>query len=92
VTRDRDGHLERICHDALERPLGGRADFLAEACGGDEGLRREAEALLSQDEAAASFLATPALAMVAREFCAAGPALAAGQQFGPYTIVSGLGA
>jgi eukaryotic-like serine/threonine-protein kinase len=92
VTRDRDGDLERICHDALERPLAERADFLVEACGGDEGLRREAEELLSQDEAAASFLATPALAMVARAFCAAGPALAAGQQVGPYTIVCRLGA
>ena len=91
MTREREGDLERICQEALELPVVQRADFLVEACGGDEGLRREAEALLAQDGAAASFLATPAMAMAARELDA-GPALAAGQQFGPYTIVSRLGA
>ena len=91
MTREREGDLERICQEALELPVAQRADFLVEACGGDEGLRREAEALLAQDGAAASFLATPAMAMAARELDA-GPALAAGQQFGPYTIVSRLGA
>ena len=91
MTREREGDLERICQEALELPVAQRPDFLVEACGGDEGLRREAEALLAQDGAAASFLATPAMAMAARELDA-GPALAAGQQFGPYTIVSRLGA
>ena len=91
MTRDREGDLERICQEALELPVAERADFLVEACGGDEGLRREAEALLAHDGAAASFLATPAMAMAARELDA-GPALAVGQQFGPYTIVSRLGA
>jgi serine/threonine protein kinase len=91
VTRDREGDLERICQEALELPVAERANFLVEACGGDEGLRREAEALLAHDGAASSFLATPAMAMAARELDA-GPALAVGQQFGPYTIVSRLGA
>ena len=92
MTRDRDGDLERICQEALDRPVAERAGFLAEACAGDEELRREAEALLAHDGARESFLEIPALAVAARELGAAGPALAAGQQVGPYTIVSRLGA
>ncbi len=92
MTRDRDGDLERICQQALERPVAERADFLVAACAGDEGLRREAEALLAHDGADESFLATPALAVAARELGTTRPALAVGQQFGPYTIVSRLGA
>ncbi len=91
MTRDRDEDLERICQDALELPIAERADFLVEACAGDEGLRREAEALLAHDGADESFLATPALAVAARELGTAGPALTAGQRFGSYTIVAGLG-
>ena len=67
MTREREGDLERICQEALELPVAQRADFLVEACGGDEGLRREAEALLAQDGAASSFLETPAMAVAARE-------------------------
>jgi serine/threonine protein kinase len=92
VTGDRDRALERICQDALERPAAERADFLVKACAGNEGLRREAEALLAHDGTDESFLATPAFAVAARALITAGPALAAGQQFGPYTIVSRLGA
>ena len=92
MTRDRDGDLERICQEALELPVAKRAAFLVDACAGDEGLRREAEALLAYDGADESFLATPALAAAARELGTTGPALAAGQRLGPYTIVSRLGA
>jgi len=54
--RDRERELERLCQAALERPVSERAGVLAEACGGDEGLRREAESLLAREGAAASFL------------------------------------
>jgi serine/threonine protein kinase len=37
--------VERVYHDALARPVAGRAAFVAEACGGDEELRREARML-----------------------------------------------
>ena len=56
MTRDRERDLERICESALERPIAERAAFLAEAWGGDERLSREAESLLAQESAAASFL------------------------------------
>ena len=40
--------VERLYHDALERPAAERPAFLAEACAGDEALRREVESLLAQ--------------------------------------------
>ena len=92
MTGDRDADLERVCQEALERPVAERADFLLSACAGDEGLRREAEALLALVGTAGSFLATPAVEIAARELGTADPALIASQPFGPYTIVARLGA
>jgi Tol biopolymer transport system component/tRNA A-37 threonylcarbamoyl transferase component Bud32 len=89
--RDRERELEQICQAALERPVAARAGFLAEACGGDEGLRREAESLLARESAAASFLEAPALAVAARTMSTDTPALTAGRQIGPFTIVARLG-
>lgn len=40
--------VDRICLAALERPIGERAAFLADACRGGEVLRRELESLLAQ--------------------------------------------
>ena len=37
---------ERIFHAALERPVEARAAFLAEACAGDDALRRDVQSLL----------------------------------------------
>jgi eukaryotic-like serine/threonine-protein kinase len=52
--------LERICHSALEQPLENRAAFIAQACGGDESLRREVESLLEHAEGTGDFLNAPA--------------------------------
>jgi serine/threonine protein kinase len=92
VNPDRERAIERICQEALDRPRGERATFLAEACGGDEDLRREVERLLAQESAASAFLATPALAVAAHQIGHGGDALRAGQQIGSYTILSSLGA
>ena len=43
------GTIERLYHSALARSVNERAAFLAEACAGDEQLRREIESLLAQD-------------------------------------------
>jgi hypothetical protein len=40
------GRIESLYHAARSRPPEQRAAFLAEACGGDEHLRREVESLL----------------------------------------------
>jgi eukaryotic-like serine/threonine-protein kinase len=46
TSPDRHARVKDLLLAAAERPLGERADFLAEACGGDEGLRVEIESLL----------------------------------------------
>ena len=92
MRSDRESDLERICQAALERPVAERVAFLAEACGGDEALRRDAEDLLAHESAAASFLEEPLAGRLAPEAGAsAGPALAAGQRLGSYTIGARLG-
>jgi eukaryotic-like serine/threonine-protein kinase len=46
MTLEKWQEVERVYHDALERPLSERGSFLAAACGADEELRREVESLL----------------------------------------------
>jgi hypothetical protein len=58
--------IEEIYHAALEREESQRANFVKEACGGDESLRREVESLLTQEGATGSFLEAPALEVAAR--------------------------
>ena len=65
MTPQRHRQAGELYHAALERPARERAAFLAEACGGDEGLRREVESLLAaEDDGVRSFLETPALEFV----------------------------
>jgi serine/threonine protein kinase len=48
--------IERLYHLALEREESRRAEFLAQACGGDEALRREVESLLAYEKPAEAFM------------------------------------
>ncbi len=48
--------IERLYHAALAQEKSQRAEFLEQACGGDELLRREVESLLAQEEAGKSSL------------------------------------
>ena len=92
--------LEAVVQSALERPVEQRAAFLAEACGGDEDLRREAAALLDRDARAERFLAVDVgrLAADAVTYSPGGtprsrdPQLAVGDKVGPYEIRARLGA
>jgi serine/threonine protein kinase/Flp pilus assembly protein TadD len=52
--------LEQLYHAALERDTTQRAQFIAEACGGDAELRSELESLLAQDLTASNLLDNPA--------------------------------
>jgi hypothetical protein len=54
MTPDREGRVERICHEALALDAVARAAFVADACAGDEALRREVESLLRQQSKADS--------------------------------------
>ena len=66
MTPGRLRQIERLIHDALERPLEDRAAFLREACAGDEALREEVESLLRYEDAADRFIERPAIEEVAR--------------------------
>ena len=93
--------VEDICHAALERDPADRTSFVASACGGDEALRREVEALLAHAESAEGFLVAPVGELAAHVFAGAdtsklghaGPAAGfIGRQVGTYLILSRLGA
>ena len=83
--------IERLYHEALERAEPERAAFLAEACAGDEELRREVESLLRFDRRAERFIEAPALEVAAQAQAEAGEETLIGQTLGHYRILSLLG-
>ena len=69
-----------------------RSAFLEEACGDDEAVRREVEALLAAHGKAGSFLETPALGLAAQAQAAETPSRSlVGKTLGAYQILSLLG-
>jgi serine/threonine protein kinase/Tol biopolymer transport system component len=58
--------IEEIYRRTLERSEGDRPAFLAQACAGDDEMRREVEKLLSFDGKAGSFMESPALDVAAQ--------------------------
>ena len=81
-------HIERIYHEAQARPAGERAAYLAEACIGDEELRRQVGLLLAQGASADEFLNRDALtaALSANE-----PAALTGRRLGIYHVQERIG-
>ncbi len=75
--------------DALDRGPSERAAFLAEACGGDDELRREVESLIGFHERAGSFIETPP-AEIAADWLAV-KELRAGQMIGHYQLIGQIG-
>jgi predicted Ser/Thr protein kinase len=87
---DRRRRIEDLCHAALARDPKNRAAFMAAACGSDEALRREVEALLAHAQPAEGFPATPeALAAAALTDERAAPLV--GRSLGVYQIRERLG-
>src|SRR5262245_14278277 len=94
--KQRWGQVETLYHAALEREQGARDAFLAQACAGDEELRREVEELLRYDGAAESFMQDNAFAAAAQELepeelSQTAPQLFPGQSIGAYKILALLG-
>jgi hypothetical protein len=54
--------VERLYHAAVAQPVDRRAAYLAEACAGDEALRREVESLLAQGVSGDALLSGGAVA------------------------------
>jgi serine/threonine protein kinase/Tol biopolymer transport system component len=91
---DRWRQIEDIFHAALEREPAQRPAFLENACGGDEALRGEVEALLRQDARDGELLSQP-IEKVADEVLGGGPSevsLSPGSMAGPYRIGERIGA
>src|SRR5580704_10843200 len=90
MDQERIRRLRELFHAALEREPEARQAFLDAACAGDTGLQRRVEPLLAKAEQAGSFLETPAMDFTTVTQTVGVPLL--GRQFGPYRIVSPLGA
>src|SRR6516164_4984976 len=71
--------IKSLYHEARQRPSDERGAFLAEACAGDEDLRREVESLLSEHAATEGFLT---------DLVSPAPALVVGTRVGVYQIVT----
>ena len=82
MTPERARDIERICDDALERPVLERAGFVVQVCDGDSELRHEVERLLAYEHAASDFLETPPIVDSAFSAGSTPQALAVGQQIG----------
>ena len=96
MTPERWQKVEQLCDAALGREASQRAAFLAQACQGDDELRREVESLLEQEKSAEGFLESPALEVAAAALAKmpggdGGPFLV-GRKMGGYQILSLLGA
>ena len=87
--------LDELFHAALEREPEERAEFLDQACAGDESLRKQVEALLAAHEEAGSFIESPAMEVEARGVAAdqgsTEAELATGETVSHYRIISPLG-
>src|SRR5262245_37685078 len=89
------GQIKEIYDRALDLSRDEREGFLAEACAGDDNLRREVESLLAAHDDAGTFLQSAAVEFAAREIAADEVSLPAPQRIGRelanYRIVSLLG-
>ena len=84
--------IKQLYQAALEREASGRAAFLADACAGDEALRREVESLLAYETQAAGFIETPAFKVAAEMFAEEKGQTFTGQQIGSYRVLAKIGA
>ena len=80
--------VERIYHQAIERPLAERNAFLESACAGDHVLRRELDSLLANE--GPSFLEKSALGVAARDMHLTASWI--GRRIGGYEVLALLGA
>src|SRR5262249_52927268 len=89
MTPERWQQARRVLSDALECDPGLREEYLAEACAGDEALRKEVVALLAAHERAGSFLEKPVLRSGVPP---AAMQLSSGTRLGVYEVRSLIGA
>ena len=84
MTPERYQHIARLYQEALECLPEERVTFLDQACGWDEGLRKEVESLLAYDLRAESFIESPPDELVTIVLAGATARSMAGQTLGRY--------
>jgi eukaryotic-like serine/threonine-protein kinase len=89
---ERQERIKELYADALECAEQERAAFLAEACAGDDNLRREVESLLGYQMPTTSLIETPPLRVVTEILAAEQAAALIGQQLGRYQVLERIGA
>jgi serine/threonine protein kinase/tetratricopeptide (TPR) repeat protein len=92
VKPERWQQVEQLYHSALEKEASERSAYLAAACAGDEGLRREVESLLAHEDSAQNFIESPALDVAAKLLAKEQNSAVPGQTINQYKIISPLGA
>jgi serine/threonine protein kinase/Tol biopolymer transport system component len=83
--------VDQLFQAALERAPEDRSAFINEACGDDDSLRREVEALLAADGEAGSLIETPAYAVAAPLIAGGDAQPLLGKNVGHYQIISLVG-
>src|SRR5262247_3249909 len=83
--------IEKLYHSALEREADQRTAFLAEACAGDDSLRREVESLLTHQSKAEYLMETPVMEVAAKAIAEDSTTSIVGRNLGHYQILSLLG-
>jgi len=92
MASERWRQIEQLYHLALEQNADSRSAFVAQACGGDEALRREVESLLAAAEGDDAYLETPAVAVAAKSLAQAEARWnLAGKTVSHYLVVEKLG-
>ena len=84
--------IEKLSDEALRRKPEERKAFLDEVCGSDHALRQEIASLLAQETRADVFMAKPAMAVAAQILSHEQSRFLPGRNFGPYRILSLIGA
>jgi eukaryotic-like serine/threonine-protein kinase len=92
TSPERWATVERLYHAALARAADTRAEFLADACAGDQELRRQVESLLAQDVSADAGLTRGAVVAAAGLVSDVGRSVLTGRRLGAYQILAPLGA
>ncbi len=82
---------KEIFQKASDLPLAARADYLNQACGADETLRAEVEALFARHHAASSFLEHDAQSLLVPMLAAEAQVSLVGRQIGPFRLECELG-
>ncbi|MGE0132973.1 MAG: protein kinase [Blastocatellales bacterium] len=92
MTPERFAQISQLYSETAELAPEARAAYLAQACAGDEKLRREVESLLAEEDLVGDFMGAPALKDAAALVTSEAPGTLIGKQLGPYQLISFIGA